>query len=111
MTLSAPPLREGVQEDTLFSRIWQNWLNEIFDYLRGIGQIGDVTLTLNAATTTVDAPNCSSGSSVVLFPSTSAGATEFGAGSLYVVPGKKSFVIHHVNSATAARTFRYVISG
>lgn len=111
MTLSSPPLREGVQQDGLFSRSWQNWMNEIFDYLRGIGQIGDVTLTLNAATTTVMAKNCSSGSLVVLFPETSAAATEFGAGSLYVVPGKEQFIITHVNSGTAARTFRYGIFG
>ncbi len=111
MTLSSPPLQEDIQQDGVLNRTWLNWFNEVFDYLRGIGQISDVTLTLNAATTTVIAKNCSSGSFVSLFPSTSAGATELGAGSLYVVPGKGQFVIHHVNSATAARTFRYGIFG
>ena len=113
MTVSPPPIREGVEdpEKGLLSKYWQTWVTEVANQINGVGQIGNVTLTINVATTVVTVPNCSSGSMVTLFPTTVNGATEFGAGTLYVVAGKGIFTIHHVNSATATRTFRYVISG
>lgn len=74
--------------------------------------VGSVTLTQNAATTTVTAPTCGVNSTVLLFPVTANAATEFGAGSLYVsTTSNGSFVITHVNSPTASRTFRWVCLG
>lgn len=74
--------------------------------------VGSVTLTQNAATTTVTAPNCAEGSTVLLFPTTANAATEFGAGTIYVSTiSNGSFVLTHVNSATAGRTFRWVCLG
>lgn len=74
--------------------------------------IGSVTLTANAATTTVTSITCGSGSTVLLFPETTSAATEFGAGTLKVgTVSNGSFVITHVNSATADRTFRWVVLG
>lgn len=73
---------------------------------------GQFTMTQSQATTTVTAPNCGSDSKIALIPRTSAAATEYGAGTWYisaVVPG--SFTVTHVNSATAGRTFDYVIQG
>lgn len=73
---------------------------------------GSVTLTANQATTTVTAVSCGSGSTVLLFPETTSAGTEFGAGTLKVgTVSNGSFVITHVNSATADRTFRWVALG
>lgn len=73
--------------------------------------VGSVTLTQNVGSTTVTAPTCGSGSTVLLFPETANAATEFVAGTLRVAPANGSFVITHVNSATASRTFRWVCLG
>lgn len=74
--------------------------------------IGSVTLTQNAGTTTVSAPTCGSGSTVLLFPETANAAAEFVAGTLRIgTISNGSFVITHVNSATASRTFRWVALG
>jgi len=73
---------------------------------------GSVTLTANVATTTVTAPVCAAGSTVLLFPETTSAATEFGAGTLKVgTISNGSFVVTHVNSATADRTFRWAAFG
>lgn len=76
--------------------------------------VGTVTLTQNAATTAVTTATgtCFTGSVPILVPTTANAATEFGAGSLYISSvGIDTFTIAHVNSATASRTFLYVIVG
>jgi hypothetical protein len=74
--------------------------------------VGSVTLEENEATTTVTAVACGEGSTVLLFPETTSAATEFGAGTLKVgTVSNGSFVITHVNSATADRTFRWAALG
>jgi hypothetical protein len=74
--------------------------------------VGSVTLTANVGTTTVTAVTCGSASTVLLFPVTASAATEFGAGTLRVgTISNGSFIITHVNSATADRTFRWVALG
>jgi hypothetical protein len=73
--------------------------------------IGTFTLTTGAASTTVTDPNCAVGSTIIPIPTNAASATEFGAGSWYVTPANGSFVMTHINSATAGRTFRYCIVG
>ena len=73
---------------------------------------GSVTLTENAATTTVTDANVSVNSVISLMPTNAASATEFGAGTWYIgTVSNGSFVITHVNSATAGRTFKYLIHG
>ena len=73
---------------------------------------GSVTLTENAATTTVTDANVSVNSAIGLTPTNAASATEFGAGTWYIgTVSNGSFVITHVNSATAGRTFKYLIHG
>lgn len=92
-------------------------LAKIVEVLRQLSQgrsnaVGSVTLTANASTTTVTAPNCGSGSTVSLFPETANAATEFGAGTLRVgTVSNGSFVITHVNNSQTDRTFRYVSVG
>lgn len=73
---------------------------------------GTVTLTANAATTTVSAPNCATGCGVFLQASTASAATEVGNGTIYisaVVNG--SFTITHANSAVADRSFFWTARG
>ena len=73
---------------------------------------GTVTLTENEATTTVTNANVSVNSAIGLTPTNAASATEFGAGTWYIgTVSNGSFVITHVNSATAGRTFKYMIHG
>lgn len=76
--------------------------------------VGTVTLTLNSATTVVTTRTgtCAPGSVPILIPTTANAATEFGAGTWYISSvGVDTFTITHVNSATATRTFLYVIVG
>ena len=76
--------------------------------------VGTFTCTENAATTTVQAPACAAGSSVLLMPTTANAAAEFGNGTIYVetaTVAAGSFVVTHANSATAGRTFYYVCLG
>lgn len=84
--------------------------------------VGTVTLTTNSATTVVTtapgtcaAPNLTekiTGSVPILIPTTANAATEFGAGTWYISSvGTDTFTITHVNSATASRTFLYVLVG
>ena len=76
-----------------------------------VNSIGEVTLTANQASTTVENPVCGASSVVLLMPKTASAATEVGAGFMYITPDQGEFVITHVNSATADRTFNYVILG
>lgn len=76
--------------------------------------VGEVTLTQNSATTdvTTRTGTCAPGSVPILIPTTANAATEFGAGTWYISSvGVDTFTITHVNSATASRTFLYVIVG
>ena len=76
--------------------------------------VGTVTLTQNQATTTVTTRpgTCFTSSVPILIPTTANAATEFGAGTWYIsAVGVDTFTITHVNSATASRTFLYVIVG
>jgi hypothetical protein len=77
---------------------------------------GSVTLTANAASTTVtEAPNRISSTSVILFmPTTANAASEIGAGTMYVSstsPANNTFTIAHANNAQTDRTYRYIIVG
>lgn len=75
---------------------------------------GTVTLTANAATTTVTDANCATGSMIDLMPTNANSATEYGAGTWYIATAtilNGSFVITHANNAQTDRTFRYAING
>ena len=74
--------------------------------------MGSFTCTENAATTTVTHPNVGPESRIMFAPTTSAAATEFGAGTIHIsAKALGSFTVTHVNSATAGRTFDYAIIG
>lgn len=74
--------------------------------------VGTVTLTANVATTTVSAPNCAPGSSVLLFPATANAAAIVAATfvlSTNITAGQ--FIVSHTNNANADKTFYWVALG
>lgn len=73
---------------------------------------GQFTCATSAASTTVTAPNCGSGSRIMITPTTANAAAELASGNCYVSSvGLGQFVVHHTNSATTGRTFNYAICG
>jgi len=75
---------------------------------------GVVTLAANAASTTVQAPNCASGSAIFLTPCTANAAAELKNGTIYVQQANvanKSFVITHANNGQTDRTFYFLAIG
>lgn len=76
--------------------------------------VGSVTLTLNSATTVVTTRTgtCFTSSVPIPIPTTANAAAEVGAGTMYISSiGVDTFTITHANSATANRTFSFVIVG
>ncbi len=74
--------------------------------------VGTFTVAANAASTTVTAKTCGSGSSVLCFPTTVHAAAELSGGSMYVgTVNNGSFVVTHANNAQTDRTFMYVAIG
>lgn len=74
--------------------------------------VGTCTLTANAASTTVTASTCGTGSTVLLSPTTANASAEIGNGTIYIgTVANGSFTITHANNAQVDRTFRYVAIG
>jgi len=74
--------------------------------------VGEVTLTANAASTTVTDIRMNSNSGLSFCPLTANAAAEIGNGTMYVTEANHddgSFVITHANNAQTDRTFRYTI--
>lgn len=71
----------------------------------------EVTLTANAASTTVSDYRFSPQSFVWGMPTTANASAEIGAGTMYFAPTDGSCVITHANNAQADRTFTVVILG
>ena len=68
--------------------------------------VGRVTLTANAATTTVTAPNIGADARISLCPRTANASADWGGGAMYVSSQKAGqFVITHPNNANADKTF------
>lgn len=75
---------------------------------------GSVTLTASVATTTVQAPNCASGSAVFLFAQTAHAAAELQNGTIYIKPSdvaNGSFKITHANNAQTDRSYYFAALG
>jgi hypothetical protein len=71
-----------------------------------------VTLTANAASTTVSNSRIGANSYIEFMPTTANAATEKAAGSMYVSSRSKGeFVITHANNAQTDRTFTYAHIG
>src|SRR5262249_15807123 len=70
--------------------------------------VGSFTLTPNASSTTVTAPNCGAGSTVLAFAKTANAAAEIGNGTMYIgTVSNGSFVVTHANNAQPHRPFLY----
>lgn len=90
--------------------------NPFYDLRRGLRDvlsgrteaIGEFTVTVSAASTTVSAYRCSSKSAVFLMPLNAATALEYALGTTYVTPAENEFVVTHPNNGDA-RSYRYVI--
>lgn len=73
---------------------------------------GSVTLTANAATTTVTDARMGAASVVLFDPTTANAATELAAGTMRVsTRAGGSFTITHANNAQTDRTFKFLIQG
>ena len=85
--------------------------------LRGkTNNVGEVTLTANAATSTIAVAIGTFGDKTVFIfdPTTSTAATAFGSGAFYVStrsPDLGTYVITHPNTADANKTFRVAYVG
>lgn len=95
------------------------WAMRITDALNAILQgrqnVGtSVTLTANAASTTITDPRISYNSRVVLIPTTANASAEIGNGTIYQATANRvngSRVITHANNAQTDRIFDVVIIG
>jgi len=73
---------------------------------------GEITLTPNDTTTTVESLAFTETSVPILTPLTAHAAAEMAAGTLYVSEREKgSFTLTHANNAQNDRTFGYVVLG
>lgn len=73
---------------------------------------GTFTVTQSVATTTVTDPRCGAESVIVYTPTSANASAEVGNGTIYISSKSDgSFVVTHANSATAGRTFDYIIVG
>lgn len=73
---------------------------------------GTFTCTIGSSTTTVTDANVGSTSQIAVCPATGVASVELGGGSFFIdTIAAGSFVAHHTNTATANRTFRYVVQG
>jgi hypothetical protein len=76
--------------------------------------VGEVTLTANAATTTINDSRLSIQSVIVFDPKTANAATEIHSGTMYVLSANRAegvFVITHANNAQTDRSFFYAVIG
>jgi hypothetical protein len=99
------------------------WLRKTVPIVNGIMQgrtnnYDTVTLTANAATTTVTLADgrLSSNCVILLMPTTAHASAEQGAGTIYIPTAtidvaNNTFVIQHANNAQVDRTYRYIIQG
>lgn len=73
---------------------------------------GTVTLTANVTTTVVQAPNCSTGASVLLSPLTAHASAEDAAGGRFTSTiSNGSFTVTHANNAQTDRTYSWAAIG
>lgn len=79
-----------------------------------INSTGSITLTTSSATSTLTDARLSPASVVLFDPETANAATELYGATMYVLTANRGdgvWTITHVNSATADRTFKYVVLG
>lgn len=76
--------------------------------------VGEVTLTINVATTVINRKGLSNQTVVIFDPKTANAAAELYGGTMYVLTanrGTDSWTITHANNANADRTFQFAAIG
>lgn len=74
--------------------------------------VGELTLTPNATSTTVDAPNCGVDSRISLHPRTAHAATALATTYITAANTKPGqFIVTHANTADVDKSFAYSIRG
>lgn len=74
--------------------------------------VGTVTLRASQTSTTVTDPNCASGTTPILTPTTADAATALATTFIPVATiANGSFVIEHASAASTDRTFLYALHG
>ena len=77
-----------------------------------INAVGDVTLTANAASTTLTDARIGPNSFIYFMPRTANASAEIGAGAFYVSARTDgSATLTHANNAQSDRTFAYLVIG
>lgn len=71
---------------------------------------GDLTITANAATTTLTNPRIGANSTILLMPTTANAAAALG-GIYFTAFDKGSCTVNHANNAQTDRTFKYAVIG
>jgi hypothetical protein len=94
-----------------FRRFWES-----YNQLRKgkTENVGEITLTANAATTTINDSRLSIQSFIGFDPQTANAAAELAAGTMYVLLANRAegvFTITHANNAQTNRSFFYAIIG
>ena len=95
------------------------WVKDVADIITAMqrgrhNNVGTVTLTANAATTTLTDARIAADSAVIIVPTTSNASAEMGGGTIYMSEAGRvngSIVITHANNAQTDRTYRYAILG
>ena len=77
----------------------------------GLDVTGDVTLTANTTTTTVQDRRISKDAVLILTPTTSNAAAALGTTYLSTRTPGASFVLTHANNAQSDKTFKYALLG
>jgi hypothetical protein len=114
MTFVLPPGRPGVSPEA------PDHTRQLRDIARKINEMNrgwlnctiQVTLTANAASTTIkDARISLLNTAVLMCPTTAHAAAEIAAGTLYFTITDGQVVINHANNAQADRTFQMALIG
>lgn len=108
MSLATDPVYTSWKDPTEWSAKLARAVNNI---LKGkTNNTGSVTLTANAASTTVTDPRVGYNSVVTLSPTT-ANAASAVATTYIATYGDGTFTITHVNDAQVDKTFKYIVTG
>lgn len=96
-----------------------SWIKDVADIITAMqrgraNNVGTVTLTASATSTTLTDSRIANDSAIILIPTTANASAEIGNGTIYVSETGRvngSVVITHANAVTTDRTFRYAILG
>ena len=110
--LPTPPTFSSLSDVSLYMRRLLEGLYKLKD--GKTENVGEVTLTVNAASTTLNDIRISPQSVIVWHPRTANAAAELAAGTLYITDtniSNGSALITHANNSQTDRHYRYAVIG